>query len=161
MEFYLRAPPPLDPPLTFFVFFSALDTELTNNIFENGHHGVVRVFLEKGNLNVVVASKSVFRLEFNADSQSHLLSLVFGKNQKLALFLDGFCCGQASIPFPVLTKKFILGETQSLRIESFAVVTEEVSAIKQAAVFNNAYPLDIKSVFSTAVISEYLAARRT
>lgn len=153
MEISLTGPPPLDAPLTFFVLFRSRAQR--QNIFQNGYHGAVRVFLDDMNVVVEVNSRPLFRVRIDVDVRLRLISLVFGRDRRVSLFIDGLCRDQTLTSFPVLTDKFILDEGIHSNVESFAIVTEEVSAIKQAAIYNNGIPLKTKTVFTSSVIHEY------
>ena len=150
--------PPIDAPTSVFLAFRTQSTQPHKYVLiSNGNHSAFEVRYEDGELKIVINGQIVLRAQnlAVADAEPHLLSVVFHRGGRMILYLDGLRIAQTICPFPTFTNTFTLGSKSTAQITSdlFLILAEEVTAVKQAAFYNNGYLLEPNLVFHNITYS--------
>lgn len=144
--------PPVEAPTSILLSFRTKSTQPSKHAFiENGYHGAFQIHYEDGELKIVVNGDIVLRARnlAIADAEPHLLSVAFHRGGRMVLYLDGSMVAQTICNFPKFTNVFTFGSTT--KCDMFLLLTEEVTAVKQAAFYNNGDLLDPSLVFSNVL----------
>lgn len=156
--------PPIQPPATIFLCFYTRTTQPNRySLCKNGYHRAFELLYEEQELRVIVNGQTVMRVRDLpvGDSENHLLSAVFAEGQRMTLYFDGLSVAETICPFPIFTNKFILGDRDGqLATTNFIVLAEAVSAVKQAAFYNDGDLLNTDLVFGKIIYNFSLSKQK-